>query len=86
MSCELAQAYRISDHASELSRRSAKSASVRTIATSTVHILQTLSTFVLDQGDYHAVEVVEEHEQMEAEFDERFSLVYVELAEDLGGV
>jgi hypothetical protein len=46
----------------------------------------TLSRLVSDQGDNHAVEVEEEHEQVEAQFDERLLLVHVELAEDLGGV
>lgn len=38
------------------------------------------------EGDDHAVEVEEEHDEVEAELDEGFALVDVEFAEDLGGV
>ena len=38
------------------------------------------------QGDDHAVQVEEEHEEVKAEFDEGFFLVDVEFAEDLGCV
>ena len=41
---------------------------------------------VADEGDDHAVEVEEEHQQVETELDERLLLVYVQLAEDLGRV
>ena len=45
-----------------------------------------LPTFVSDERDNHAVEVEEEHEEVEAEFDEGLLFVHVEFAEDLGGV
>lgn len=48
--------------------------------------LRILSTFVSDKRDDHAVEVEEEHEQMEAELDERLFLVDVEFSEDFGRV
>lgn len=38
------------------------------------------------QGDDHAVEVEEEHDEVKAELDEGFLLVHVQLAENLGGV
>lgn len=41
---------------------------------------------VADEGDDHAVEVEEEHDEVEAELDERFLLVYVELSENLSGI
>jgi TPP-dependent indolepyruvate ferredoxin oxidoreductase alpha subunit len=41
---------------------------------------------ITDQGNNHAVEVEEEHQEMEAELDEGFPLVDVELAENLSGV
>lgn len=45
-----------------------------------------LPTLISDESHNHAVEVEEEHEQMEAEFDEGFFFVHVELPEDFGGV
>ena len=45
-----------------------------------------LPALVADEGDDHGVEVEEEHEQVEAELDEGFLLVHVQLAEDLGRV
>ena len=45
-----------------------------------------LPRLVPDKRDDHAVEVEEEHEQVEAELDERLLLVDVEFAEDLRGV
>lgn len=41
---------------------------------------------VADKGDDHAVEVEEEHDQVEAELDERFLLMNVELSENLGRI
>jgi len=41
-----------------------------------------LMRFIADEGDNHAVEVEEEHEQVEAQFDEGFLLVHIELSED----
>jgi len=38
--------------------------------------------FIADEGNNHAVEVEEEHEQVEAQFDEGFLLVHIELSED----
>ena len=38
---------------------------------------------VTDEGDNHAVEVEEEHEQVETKLDEGLLLVHVELPEDL---
>jgi len=45
-----------------------------------------LSALVADEGDDHAVEVEEEHEEVEAEFDKGLLFVGVEFAEDFGGV
>jgi len=41
---------------------------------------------VLDKGDNHAVKVEEEQDKVETELGERFLLVDIQLAEDLGGV
>jgi len=41
---------------------------------------------VTDQGDYHRVEVEEEHDKMETELEKGFLLVYIQLPEDLSGV
>jgi len=41
---------------------------------------------ILDQGHDHAVQVEEEHDEMEAQLGERFLLVYVQLAENFRGV
>lgn len=49
-------------------------------------LVERLCGLVADQSNNHAVEVEEEHEQVEGELDEGFLFVYVELAEDLGGV
>lgn len=45
-----------------------------------------LSPLVPDQSDDHAVEVEEEHKQVEAKLDEGFLLVHIKLPEDLRGV
>ena len=45
-----------------------------------------LSPLVPDQSDDHAVEVEEEHKQVETKLDERLLLVHVKLPEDLRGV
>lgn len=41
---------------------------------------------ITDQGNNHAVEVEEEHEEVEAKLDEGFLLVHVQLAENLGRI
>lgn len=41
---------------------------------------------VLNEGNDHAVEVEEEHDEVETELGEGFPLVYIQLAEDLGGI
>lgn len=41
---------------------------------------------VLDESDDHAVEVEEEHDEVEPELDKGFLFVDVQLAEDLGGI
>jgi len=41
---------------------------------------------VFYESHNHAVEVEEEHDQVEAELDERFLLVYIQFPEDLRGV
>jgi hypothetical protein len=48
--------------------------------------LPSLVGLVPDKSNNHAVEVKEEHDQMEAELDERLLLVDVQLAEDLGSI
>ena len=45
-----------------------------------------LPTFISNERDDHAVEVEEEHEQVEAEFDEGFLFVDVEFSKDFSGV
>lgn len=45
-----------------------------------------LSPLISDQSDDHAVEVEEEHKQVEAKLDERLLLVHIKLPEDLRGV
>lgn len=45
-----------------------------------------LVRFVADQGNDHAVQVKEKHQEVETKLDERFLLVHVELAEDLGRI
>lgn len=45
-----------------------------------------LGGFVSDKSNNHAVEVEEEHEQVEAKLEERFLLVNIELAEDLSRI
>jgi hypothetical protein len=45
-----------------------------------------LSPLIPDKSDDHAVEVEEEHKQVEAKLDERLLLVHVKLPEDLRGV
>jgi len=45
-----------------------------------------LGRVVLDESNDHAVEVEEEHDEVETKLEERLLLVDVELAEDLGGV
>lgn len=45
-----------------------------------------LTPLVSDKSDDHGVEVEEEHQQVEAELDEGFLLVHVQLPEDLGSV
>ena len=42
--------------------------------------------FVADQGHNHAVQVEEEHQQVETQLDERLLLVHVQLAEDLSRI
>ena len=42
--------------------------------------------FVADQGHNHAVQVEEEHQEVETQLDERFLLVHVQLAEDLSRI
>jgi len=41
---------------------------------------------VSDQSNNHAIKVKEEHAKMEAEFEEGFLLVYIQLSEDLSSV
>jgi hypothetical protein len=45
-----------------------------------------LSALVADQRNNHAVQVEEEHEQVEAELDEALLLVHVQFSEDLSRV
>lgn len=45
-----------------------------------------LVALILDQGDDHAVQVEEEHDEVEAELDEGLLLMDVEFPEDLGRV
>lgn len=49
-------------------------------------LLAHLSPLVPDQSDDHAVEVEEEHKQVETKLDERLLLVHIKLPEDLRGV
>jgi hypothetical protein len=41
---------------------------------------------VLDQGHNHAVQVEEEHDKVETQLGERFPLMNIQLAEDLGSI
>ena len=41
---------------------------------------------VADKGDDHAVEVEEEHQQVETKLDERFLLVHIKLPEDFSRI
>jgi hypothetical protein len=45
-----------------------------------------LGALIADEGHNHAVEVEEEHDEVEAKLDEGFLLVDVQLAEDLGSI
>lgn len=45
-----------------------------------------LPTFISDQSHNHRVEVEEEHQQVESQFDKRLLLVDIEFAENLGRV
>jgi hypothetical protein len=45
-----------------------------------------LPTFISDQSHDHRVQVEEEHEQVESQLDERFLLMHVQFAENLGRV
>jgi hypothetical protein len=49
-------------------------------------LIAQLSPLIPDQSDDHAVEVEEEHKQVETKLDERLLLVHVELPKDLRGV
>lgn len=40
----------------------------------------------MDERHDHRVQVVEEHQQVETQLDERLLLVHVKLAEDLGSI
>ena len=51
-----------------------------------MHEQLVLPTLVPDECDNHAIQIEEEHQEVEAEFDERLLLVHVQLPEDLCSV
>jgi hypothetical protein len=51
-----------------------------------IHKLSHLGGLVSDKSNDHAVEVKEEHDQVETQLEERFLLVDIELAENLSRI